>query len=434
MVEDVPDASRVRADSASEVSVDETLRQLLVWLNRRGLSSYDYADILRSRAIRRLTFGNHFAQRVAIQFGKHFPFNVRPLLGVKPHISSQTLALLCSARAWQRFAGWPDVTAEEVRRSAEALLGDRLGGGMERLWGMKLLFASRFVQASPATPNLFQTSNAIHALLDAFQVTGEEAYVRAADAGVMGCVEHLGLVSADRAAPGATFCRYYPEMETPVYNVNALLASASWRLSVLAVGDARAHSQRAQSLLRFVLAGQRPDGAWPYAAHRAGQWVDGYHTGYILEALGYLRYPAVETVVEAALERGAGYFRRHLLGLDGCPRYFDSSRYPIDVQNSAQAIQTIARLQPQGGFDLALLKRAVACAVRDLFLGDGSAEGGYFAATRRRWFVNRTAYVRWGQAPMALALTFAWSAQRGGAGYFPPALVVRAGLGSKEPT
>jgi hypothetical protein len=420
VVDNLPDVSGLRADRESDVTVEDTLRRLLLWLDRHGLASYDYADILRSSLIRWMTFGSPFAQRVAIQFGKHFPFNIRPLIGVTPHMSSQTLALLCSARAWQCSAGWPDATPDGVRQSADALLRDRLGDGAAGLWGMKLYFASRWVQASPATPNLFQTSNAIHGLLDAYHVTGEEAYARAADHAVTACLERLGLVEVERDARGAKFCRYYPGMETPVYNVNALFAAASWRLSVLAIGDADAHAERADSLLRFVLAGQRPEGAWPYAAHPSGQWVDGYHTGYVLEALGYLRHPAVDARVEPALERGATYFRRQLMDDDGCPKYFDDSRYPIDVQNCAQAIQTIARLQGEGGLNLVLLQRAVTCAVRELFLADPQASVGYFAATRRRWLVNRTPYVRWGQAPMALALTFAWAVQRGVGGYLPP--------------
>jgi hypothetical protein len=397
---------------------------LLVWLERHGLASYDYADILESPVVRSLTFGSQLAQQVAIQFGKRFPFNVRPLIGIRPHISSQTLALLCSARAWQCVVGWPGATVDAVRRSAAALLNDRLGDGMDLLWGMKLHFASRFVQASPRMPNLFQTCNAVHALLDAFHVTGEESYAQAADAAVLACVERLGLIEVQGATRGASFCRYYPGMETPVYNVNALLAAASWRLSILAIGDAQNHAERMESLLRFVLAGQRPDGAWPYAAHPSGQWIDGYHTGYVLEALGYLGQSPSDVRVKLALERGAGYFRRQLVSVDGCPKYFDDSRYPIDVQNCAQAIQTIARLRPHGGLDMRLLQRVVACAVRELFLADEEG-GGYFAATRRRWFLNRTPYVRWGQAPMALALTFAWSAQRGGYSYLPPGLALR---------
>ena len=417
VVERTNDLSGSLGDSEPDVLVSDVLQSLLVWLGRHGLASYDYADILRSSVVRRLTGESAFLQRVAIQLGKRCPVNFRPLIGVTPHLSSQTLALLCSARAWQFVAGWPGSSTDAVRQSADTLLDARLGEDRRKLWGMNLHFAARFWRASPTTPNLFQTSNAIHALLDAYHVTKEERFIAAASDAVAACVTHLGIIDAN-PHPGQ-FCRYYPDASTPCYNVNALFAAASWRLSFLGVGDAATHAQRAASILEFVLGGQRSDGAWPYAAHPSGQWVDGYHTGYVLEGLGYFLQPAFQASVLDALQRGVGFFQRKLIDTDGCPKHFDNSRYPIDVQNCAQGIQTIARLQPLAGLDVTLLHRVIATVVRNIFVDGGEGREGYFAAMRGRYFVNRTPYVRWGQAPMVLALTFAWTALRGGRCYFP---------------
>lgn len=394
------------------MTTEETLRKLLGWLDQHGLTSYDPVDTLESGVIRRLTFGNQFAERVVLQLGKRLPLNVRPLLGIKPHLSSQTLALVSSARAWQQIAGWPGVDGDTVRRAAQALIHDRLGRGEIYLWGLKLHFSTRFVRAFPSTPNLFQTTNAIHALLDTYHATGDAEFVDAASRAVDACATHLGFVSTS-AGP---YCRYYPGMDTPVYNVNALLSAACWRLARLDIGPAERHTEWATELLGYVLKGQRPSGAWPYAAHRAGQWVDGFHTGYVLEALGYFLESPLHTLVAAPLEMGIQHFTDVLIDPDGCPRYFDRSRYPIEVQNCAQAIQTIARLLPRGGLSTPLLERMVDCVVRELFLPEGDGVG-YFAAMRGRRLRNNTPYVRWGQAPMMLALTHAWNVQRGGRGY-----------------
>ncbi|MEJ7810903.1 MAG: hypothetical protein WKG32_10885 [Gemmatimonadaceae bacterium] len=394
--------------------VEDTLTRLLVWLDRHGLASYDFADILRSPIVRALTFRRHLAERVAIQFGKHFPFNIRPLLGITPHVSSQTLALLCSARAWQYASGWKGTTEEMVRNAAHLLIADSLGPGGVYLWGQKLMFSARFVRATPSTPNLFQTSNAIHGLLDAYQVVGDRALAEVATQAAHDCVARLGFLTAPTG--GGLYMRYYPGVDVPVYNVNALFSAACCRLADLGIGAVDTHRQRAEDLLAFVLRGQRPDGAWPYAAHESGQWVDGYHTGYVIEAIGYFLASSLGATVEEPVRVGLRYFADRLIDDDGCPKYFDHSRYPIDVQNCAQAIQTIARLAPRGDVSLGLLERTVTAVVRELFLPDEQG-GGYFAATRRPWIVNRTPYVRWGQAPMALALTHAWNAERGGTGY-----------------
>ena len=100
-------------------------------------------------------------------------------------------------------------------------------------------------------------------------------------------------------------------MDTPVYNVNALFAAACLRLSCLGIGDIDINRERSKDLLAFVLSGQRSDGSWPYAADKVGQWTDGYHTGYILEALGYfLRSPLV-TLARDALKAGLVFFENN---------------------------------------------------------------------------------------------------------------------------
>jgi len=104
-------------------TVEDTLRQLLAWLDRNGLASYDYADILRSPVIRGLTFGSQFGQQVALQFGKRFPFNIRPLIGVTPHVAQNTTnrASAIDERT-TRHPGY--AVSQIIRKLIETIFGD----------------------------------------------------------------------------------------------------------------------------------------------------------------------------------------------------------------------------------------------------------------------------------------------------------------------
>lgn len=385
--------------SASDLlaKAEKLLEKLLIWLDRNGLSSYDFADALRSPLLLSLTLRSRFAQRLAIQTVKNCPVNIRPILGITPHVSSQTLALMCSARAWQNHGGQSDVPLKMVKGAAIDLINDRLGSFS---WGLKLYYTTRFVRSTPSTPNLFQTGTAAHALLDAYQVAGDQAFAEAAQKAVDFCFTELGIVDSS----AGRYCRYYPGFEAAVYNVNALLAAACTRLACLKVGDSEMSRKRSEDLLTFVLKGQRKDGSWPYAADSNAQWTDGFHTGYILEALGYLLQSPLDKQVRGPLKIGVEFFEQHLIDHDGCPKYYPDSRYPVDIQNCAQALQTTARLLPLFDSDIDLLGRMIDCVVRQLFVDD-CGEAGYFAASRTRWFKNKTPYVRWGQSPMVLALT-----------------------------
>ena len=92
--------------------------------------------------------------------------------------------------------------------------------------------------------------------------------------------------------------------------------------------------------------------------------------------------------------------RRALIDPDGTPRYTPKSRYPIDGQCVAQAIQTLS-LAAGSEQTIAQLRWSVLTfAIEQLSRGDGTV-----AFQRERLWVNRTPHPRWVQAPMLAALT-----------------------------
>jgi hypothetical protein len=138
---------------------------------------------------------------------------------------------------------------------------------------------------------------------------------------------------------------------------------------------------------------QRDDGSWPYGEKPGLEWVDGFHTGYVLECLMACRDAGVE-VDAAALERGLDFYADELFLADGTPKYLPGSVWPVDVQCAAQGIQTFAIA---GRPDVAT--RAVEYALDHLQRRDGA-----FVFQRRRLWSNRVAHLRWAAAPMAMAL------------------------------
>src|SRR5947208_3350284 len=65
---------------------------------------------------------------------------------------------------------------------------------------------------------------------------------------------------------------------TPIHNSSMLLAAAAAR-----VGDGKAVATAARAVA-FTIARQRPDGSWPYGEGPGLDWVDGFHTAYILDS------------------------------------------------------------------------------------------------------------------------------------------------------
>ena len=101
-----------------------------------------------------------------------------------------------------------------------------------------------------------------------------------------------------------------------------------------------------------------------------------------------------------AWHRGLGYYARALIEPDGTPRYGPESRYPIDGQCAAQALQTLSlavRYEPT----VAVLRWDVLTYVLDrLARGDGA-----FIFQRQRWLTCKTPHARWVRVLLLQALT-----------------------------
>ncbi|MFQ5599020.1 MAG: hypothetical protein ACE5G2_00545 [Candidatus Krumholzibacteriia bacterium] len=395
--------------NATAPDVTTLIRALRSWLEDQRYVSYDPYDGLTSQLLHPL-FRHPLLARVCLQTVKRSPLNLRPVLGIRKRLYTKSLSDLVSA---QLLLFRLDADVRDRDRALgllDQLRGRMLPGHPGSSWGMDLPYVSRFVTATPATPNLFQTVNAAVALLDAYDVTGEVFDLDLA-LGVVEFLEHgLGMVeeSSDHVV-----WRYYPGKDTVVYNVNALVGSLLARLAKCAAREDLA--RLAERTIAFVLLEQNADGSWFYARGPQGCWIDGFHTGYVLEAL--LEYARItgSPAAAGALERGADFFRQHLLEPSGLPRYTERSLHPIDVQNCAQAVQLLSKLALSDRSWLPWAEHALASSAQHLLIWSGprDAPRARFRLQRGRWFRNDLPAIRWGQAPMLLALAWLHAAQHG---------------------
>lgn len=122
-------------------------------------------------------------------------------------------------------------------------------------------------------------------------------------------------------SPGVRSAGYNPEDPTGlVVNASAyrafLLTSAAERFGR---DDYR---EAAEGNLRFVLRAQNADGSWPYALDGVRDFVDHFHTCFVMKALAKIDALAGHPDCRAAIERGVAYYVDHLFDENGCPRPF----------------------------------------------------------------------------------------------------------------
>src|SRR4051812_24780119 len=79
--------------AAKKEQIFESIARLSDWLERNDYRGYDTFDGL-SAFIRPLTFRNKLLETVLQQGVRRFPFNLRPLLGIKKNHSTKAMGFL----------------------------------------------------------------------------------------------------------------------------------------------------------------------------------------------------------------------------------------------------------------------------------------------------------------------------------------------------
>src|SRR5215475_11177625 len=79
--------------SSMDELVEESLNQLQRWVESRQYRAYNPGDGQLS-FLRKLTFGSQTLERILTGTVLRSPFNIRPLLGIKPHTSTKGMGYM----------------------------------------------------------------------------------------------------------------------------------------------------------------------------------------------------------------------------------------------------------------------------------------------------------------------------------------------------
>lgn len=366
------------------------------WMAEREFRGYDPFDGALSPLARPLAV-SRWAMVAWTQLHRRLPLQLRPVLGIRPHVNPKTPALAIQGHL--RLAAGEGLSAEvreghreEVRRLAGILQELR---GKEGGWGYPFRWANRHFSVPAGTPASVPTAFAVHALMDAAEDGAEdEARVHeAAEAAARLLAEGLNRIEVE----GGFLLSYTPLDHRGVHNASLLSASVLARVG-RRMGDASL-LEAASGAVGAALRAQRPDGSWPYGITRRDAWVDPYHTGYILTALRSLRSDLGRPGLGDALSRGFEYWRSEFLqGPAVAPR--PGGAWPVDAHALAQGILTLREFEEEWSEARTAAVRLGAWALDNLARGDGS-----YAFCKGRVLSNRIPYMRWVQAWMFVGLS-----------------------------
>ena len=321
-----------------------------------------------------------------VHLHKRLPINVRRACSVPPTKSAYTVAHFARACLLMSRLSSPEPTKHEARARLQWLADNRVGGG----WSYPFDVQTRTFHYSRTTPNVVCTVFAANAFLDAAEAGLDDGLA----VGVQAARFVLAKLRVRRWS--RTYFGYLPGDEALIHNGNLLAAQLLVRAGRL--GDRPVLIDAGLEALETTVDAVADDGSVPYGEGPDLDWIDGHHTGFVVEAMADIAGQVEHRPLGPVLDATASFYRHHLFDPDGWPRPRPGARYPIDVIAAAQGIQTFARL---GGEYVGMATAVAEFAIRRL----QSTSGG-FNYQRQRLHVKRVPYARWADAPMSLALAF----------------------------
>jgi len=371
--------------------VENCIKEMLSYIESADYAGYDPYDALNSPLLNFLSRKSKWARIAFTQSLRRCPINLRPVLGVMKGHNPKGLGLFLSSLAKLYAVEKKPEYLEKIDYLLSLLEKLKSKGYSGNCWGYNFDWQSSIVNRPRFTPTIVNTSFIGHALLDTFEITKRERALEMALA-----IKDFILRDLNRKKEGNVFCFSYSRIDHDyVHNANALGASLLIRLHKFTAD--KVLRQTALESLGYCLKYQREDGAWRFAETNLQQWVDSFHTGFILESIRHFLNLGETIECQESYKRGVNYYAQNFFLEDGTPKYYDDRIYPIDIHSPAEAIYFFSG---EGEEYQHLTEKIMNWMLENMW-----SKSGYFYFRKTPYLTNKISYIRWSQAWGLRALT-----------------------------
>ena len=283
---------------------------------------------------------------------------------------------------------------------AEELKASRSPGFENYCWGYPFHWVTRNGTLPAHTPFITTTPYVFEALQQVNQLQPRDEWRTIMASAVRYATDDI----KDRPfAGGGRTCSYMPGGEFEVVNASAyratMLVSAAkffGRDDLLKIAAAN---------VDFVLAAQNADGSWPYAKDGVRDFVDHFHTCFVMKALAKIYLATGEQKILDALKRGVDYYLKNLFSEDGMPRPFSKAPrmtvYKCELYDCAECINLCVLLRKEIPALQKTLETVVSGILKNWVKPDGS-----FRSRKLIFGWDNVPMHRWAQSQMFRALAF----------------------------
>ena len=362
------------------------------WVEEHRYMGYEPFDGLSS-ALRPLTFGNLFLDRLMLQLVRQSPLNLRHLFGIRPLESTKGRGYMASGYLTMYLTTRDSSYRERAETCLEWLMKNKSPKFKEFAWANHFDFASRTGSYSKDDPIIVWTALIGQAFLDAYEILGNMKYLDVASS----VCEWIMALPREQTDDGVCIS-YMASTQSSIHNSNMLGAAMLARTSKFKAN--MRYRELAKEAMDYSCSKQTPNGAWFYGEAENQRWIDNFHTGYNVDSLKCYIESTGDRSFEQNLEKGFRYFLDTFIEKSGRPKYYHNRAYPIDIQCASQAITTLAYFSDYHKDSLEMAKKVATWTIRNM-----QDPSGYFYYRVYPCIKAKTPMLHWGQATMYKGLT-----------------------------
>jgi hypothetical protein len=269
-------------------------------------------------------------------------------------------------------------------------------------WGYPFDWVTKHGTISMGIPMITTTPYAYEAFLCAYEINKNQKWREI----MRSITEHAIKDIRDfEVSKNASTCSYTPDPDDRggVINAGAYRAFLLTRSSIDFSEERYWHI--AERNLNFVLQSQQPNGSWYYSMDGTRDFIDHFHTCFVLKALAKIEKLTGHQGCRAAIERGVKYYVENLFNEKGLPKPFAKAPrltvYRHELYDYAECINLATLLK--GRFDQ--LDELLTIVLRDLLTRWQKPDGSFRSREQFLGWDNVPMH-RWAQAQVFRSLCF----------------------------
>jgi len=394
-------------NTAQVEKVVTAVEQFCSWLDRYGEISYDHQSFFASklgRSAKALYYRSPLLGTLAVApmvFFEALVPSARTLFWKPQRFPIADAHYAMGFALLARIDG-ADKYYERAVHFLEVLQQTRCRGYEDYAWGYPFDWETRTGTIREGTPLITTVPYVYEAFSQVYAIDKDQKWLQI----MRSIAEHaFGSYRDLETLPGTASCAYTPAPDDPGGVINA----SAYRAFLLTKAGIELSEPRylevARRNLNFVLASQNADGSWYYSTDGKRDFVDHFHTCFVLKALAKIDELTGCPRCRSAIDQGIGYYLRSLFDDNGLPMPFSRAPrltiYRRELYDYAECINLAVLLSDR----FPELDRILSGVVADLLLRWQKADGSFRARELMVGWDNVPMH-RWAQAQVFRSLCF----------------------------